>query len=59
MPCRPVPEREILRVMRHASTDTSRQHYAPGTVQEPASITRKQLATPNSRPTDESPTRKI
>ena len=38
-----VPEREAARVLRHASTETTRKHYAPGTVQESARIIRKQL----------------
>lgn len=41
-----VPEREAARVLRHASTETTRKHYAPGTVQESARIIRKQLSVP-------------
>lgn len=33
-----VPEREVSRVLRHASIETTRRHYAPGTVQESAGI---------------------
>ncbi len=38
-----VPEREVSRVLRHASTETTRKHYAPGTVQESAVIIRRRL----------------
>lgn len=38
-----VPEREVARVLRHASIDTTRKHYAPGTVQESAGIIRVYL----------------
>jgi len=39
-----VPEREVSRVLRHASVETTRKHYAPGTVQESAGIIRKLMA---------------
>ncbi len=39
-----IPEREVARVLRHASIETTRKHYAPGTVQESAGIIRKRLA---------------
>jgi integrase len=38
-----VAEREVSRVLRHSSTDTTRKYYAPGTVQESAGIIRKRL----------------
>jgi integrase len=38
-----VPEREVSRVVRHASVETTRRHYAPGTVQESAGIIRSAL----------------
>jgi integrase len=38
-----VPEREVSRVLRHASIETTRRHYAPGTVQESAGIIRQKL----------------
>jgi integrase len=41
-----IPEREVARVLRHASVETTRRHYAPGNVQESAGIIRKQLAVP-------------
>lgn len=39
-----VPEREVSRILRHADVQTTRRHYAPGTVQESAGIIRKLLA---------------
>jgi integrase len=41
-----VPEREVSRVLRHASVETTRRHYAPGTVQESAGVIRKLLTVP-------------
>lgn len=41
-----VPEREVSRVMRHASAETTRKHYAPGTVQQSAKLIRKALTVP-------------
>jgi integrase len=41
-----IPEREVARVLRHASIETTRKHYAPGTVQESANIIRKRLSVP-------------
>lgn len=38
-----VSEREVSRVLRHASVETTRRHYAPGTVQESAGAIRKAL----------------
>jgi integrase len=38
-----VPEREVSRVLRHASTETTRRHYTPGTVQGSAGIIRTRL----------------
>ncbi len=35
-----VPEREVARVLRHASVETTRKHYAPGTVQQSAGVIR-------------------
>jgi hypothetical protein len=39
-----VPEREVGRVLRHASVETTRNHYAPGTVQESACVIRALLS---------------
>jgi integrase len=41
-----VPEREVSRVLRHASVETTRRHYAPGTVQDSARIIRQTLTVP-------------
>lgn len=41
-----VPEREVSRVLRHASIETTRRHYAPGTVQQSAGIIRNALGVP-------------
>jgi integrase len=49
-----VPEREVSRVMRHASVETTRRHYAPGTVQAAAGIIRAKLAVPRYKRTAES-----
>jgi integrase len=38
-----VPEREVARVLRHASVETTRKHYAPGTVQQSARVLRQAL----------------
>jgi len=38
-----VPEREVAQVMRHASTETTRRHYAPGNVQKTAASIRDRL----------------
>jgi len=38
----------ICRVLRHASWDTTRKHYAPGDVQKDAGILREKLAKPES-----------
>jgi integrase len=38
-----VPEREVSRVWRHASIETTRRHYAPGTVQQSAGAIRAAL----------------
>ena len=40
-----VPEREVSAVMRHASVETTRRHYAPGNVQRSASVIRGALET--------------
>jgi integrase len=39
-----VPEREVAAIMRHASVETTRRHYAPGNVQRTASVIRERLA---------------
>ena len=39
------PERDVSRVMRHASAQTTRRHYAPGNVQKAAGVLREKLAT--------------
>lgn len=41
-----VPEREIMRVMRHADAQTTRRHYAPGNVQKAAGVLRERLTRP-------------
>ena len=38
-----VREREVNRVIRHAGVQTTRRHYAPGTVHESAGIIRQRL----------------
>jgi len=38
-----VEEREIATIMRHASADTTRRHYAPGNVQRSAELIRRKL----------------
>ena len=38
-----VPERDVAAVMRHASVETTRRHYAPGSVQRSASVIREKL----------------
>ena len=38
-----VPERDVQRVLRHASAETTRRHYSPGTVQRSASVIRQRL----------------
>lgn len=38
-----VPERDVQRVLRHASAETTRRHYSPGTVQRSAAVIREQL----------------
>ena len=43
-----VPEREVSRVLRHASIDTTRRYYAPGNVQKSAKIIRMYLGTPEA-----------
>lgn len=40
-----VPEKIIQRVMRHESWETTRKHYAPGSVQSDAKLLREILAT--------------
>lgn len=39
-----VPEREVQAVMRHASFETTRRHYAPGNVQKSAAVLHERLA---------------
>ena len=39
-----VPEREVSRVMRHASSETTRRHYAPGNVQKSAGVLREKMS---------------
>ena len=38
-----VPEREVSRIMRHADPQTTRRHYAPGSVQKAAGILHEKL----------------
>lgn len=38
-----VPEREVAAIMRHASVETTRRHYAPGNVQRSANVIREAL----------------
>jgi integrase len=45
-----VPEREVAAVMRHASADTTRRHYAPGNVQRAAGVIRDHLANSSGVP---------
>jgi integrase len=40
-----VPEREVSRVLRHASVETTRRRYAPEPVQELAGVIRSKLST--------------
>jgi integrase len=40
-----VPERELAKILRHADVQTTRQFYAPGTVQQSAGIIQRKLAT--------------
>ncbi len=49
-----VPEREVARVLRHASVETTRKHYAPGSVQASAGIIRARLSVPGYIETAES-----
>jgi integrase len=46
-----VPEREVSRVLRHADVQTTRRHYAPGTVQDSAGIIRRKLTAVTSEAT--------
>jgi hypothetical protein len=46
-----VPPLVICRVMRHASWETTRKHYAPGDVQRDAEILRSVVGTPAERAT--------
>ncbi len=39
-----VPELEVAAVMRHASVETTRRHYAPGNVQRSAGVIREKLS---------------
>jgi integrase len=39
-----VPEREVAAIMRHASVETTRRHYAPGNVQRIAGAINEKLA---------------
>jgi len=41
-----VPEREVAAILRHASVETTRRHYAPGSVQRSAGIIREKLSVP-------------
>ncbi|WP_246133879.1 site-specific integrase [Lacipirellula limnantheis] len=43
-----VPEREVAAILRHASAETTRRHYAPGNVQRTAEVIRHRLKTPKS-----------
>ena len=38
-----VPERDVQRVLRHASAETTRRHYSPGTVQRSARVIKEAL----------------
>jgi integrase len=42
-----VPELEVSAVMRHASVETTRRHYAPGNVQRSAGVIREKLIAAN------------
>ena len=41
-----VPEREVARVLRHASVETTRKHYAPGNVEKSGRTIRAKLNVP-------------
>jgi len=41
-----IPEREVARIMRHASVETTRRHYAPGNVQQAAGLIWEALSVP-------------
>ena len=53
-----VPEREVAAIMRHASVETTRRHYAPGSVQRSATIIREKLDVPGRIRTAENVSRK-
>ena len=50
-----VPEREISKILLHASVETTRKYYAPWAVQESASIIRQRLSVPGYMDGGESP----
>lgn len=50
-PKKGVPPLVICRILRHASWDTTRKHYAPGDVQKDTGILREKLANPESEAT--------
>ena len=45
-----VPAAHVQRVMRHASFETTRRHYAPGNVQKSAQVLREYLGTHGASP---------
>ncbi|MGQ9505089.1 MAG: tyrosine-type recombinase/integrase, partial [Thermogutta sp.] len=45
-----VPPLVICRVMRHASWETTRKHYAPGNIQQDAEVLKAHLGTVGHRP---------
>jgi integrase len=45
-----VPMPEVRRIMRHASEETTRRYYAPGTVQKSAQVIRKVLGAGHTLP---------
>lgn len=38
-----IPERQVAAILRHASVETTRRHYAPGNVQRSANVIREAL----------------
>jgi integrase len=41
-----IPERDVARVLRHASVDTTRKYYAAGSTQQSAGVIREKLSVP-------------
>ena len=45
-----VPPLVICRILRHASWETTRRHYAPGDIQKDAGILKRLLSNPGHQP---------